>query len=444
MTTRLSTQPTEQPGREPVFVGSANRTEVYAHFKSGTIVRTPRSRSRSYPGLRGGAPPTRAFYAELARRCRGGVCLDVGCGAGEGASVMRRRAGRVIGLERDSEALVFAREYTDDVEVVSHDIEQPFPELQASHVIIADVLGHVKQPLAVLMHVREAAEAHAQIVIAEPSAVVRQRLTAPLRRAFSSQELQRLLTRAGLALDGWIMQRGSFVACWAWPVRTLWADALVEAAQAEHAGDFEAARDAFSRGSQGGNAATTREAHLGEARCEIQLGQGDAAVGALNAAQAADPECAATYAAMAEIALLTDDPRGALGLSVRALELEPTEPCAARIAAHAAELLGHPDAPAAWRTALSLAPDRVDVAGEVARICAERGDYAGGIHVFDRLRAYGEIHSAAFHVTFGWLLLSDGRMADARLEAELAVQLAPEDDAVAELWGAIRESALPQ
>ncbi len=444
MTTRLRAQPAEQPSREPIFVGSAKRTEVYAHFKSGVIVRTPRNRARSYPGLRGGAPPTRAFYAELARHCRGGVCLDVGSGSGEGATVLQRRAERVVGLERDSEALVFAREYTEDVEVLSHDLELPFPEVSASHAILADVLGHVKHPLAVLMHVRQATEADAGIVVAEPCAVVGQRLTAPLRRAISPQELQRLVTRSGMAFERWIMQQGSFVACWARPIRAPWADALVEAAQAERSGDFESALDAFTRATEGGGAETTREAHLGEARCEVQLGRGDAAVAALNAAQAADPECAATYAAMGAIALLTNDAQGALGLSVRALELEPTEPDAARIAAHAAELLGHPDAPAAWRTALSLAPDRVDVASEVARVFAERGDYAAGIHVFDRLRAYGEIHSAAFHVTLGWLLLSDGRMADARLEAELAVQLAPEDDAVAELWGAIRSSSPPQ
>ena len=444
MTTRVSAQPAEQPSREPIFVGSAKRTEVYAHFKSGVIVRTPRSRARSYPGLRGGAPPTRAFYAELARQSRGGVCLDVGSGSGEGANVLRRRADRVVGLERDSEALVFAREYTEGVEILSHDVERPFPDVVASHAILADVLGHVERPLAVLTHVRQATEGDAKIVVAEPCAVVGQRLTAPLRRAISSQQLQRLLTRAGLEFERWIMQQGSFVACWARPSRGAWADALVEAAHAEMSEDFEVARDAFTRATQGGDATTTREAHLGEARCEVQLGQGDAAVAALNAAQSADPECAATYAAMGEIALLTGDAQGALGLSVRALELEPTEPDAARIAAQAAELLGHPDAPAAWRTALSLAPDRVDVASQVARVFAERGDYAGGIHVFDRLRAYGEIRSAAFHVTLGWLLLSDGRMADARLEAELAVQLAPEDDAVAELWGAIRNSSPPQ
>lgn len=443
MKAHVSIQPDPDRGREPTYVGSAQRKEVYAHFKSGVIVRSPRTRSRAYPGLRGGAPPTRAFYAELARGVRGGTCLDVGAGAGEGSALLATRADRVVALERDAETLVFAKEFTHDVELIRHDVQTTFPELQAQHAIVADVLGHVQRPLDVLMHLRQATSADARIVIAEPCAVVGQRLSAPLRRAFSAQEMQRLLRRAGLVLERWILERGTFVACWARPARSLWADALVEAAHAEASGQHAAALDAFIRAAESDDEQQKHEAFLGQARNAIALRRGDAAVQSLHAAQATDPECAATYAALAELALLTGDTEGAFGLGIRALEIDSTERSAARVVAHAVERLGHPDAPAAWRTALSLAPDRGDVASEVARVFAERGDYANAVHVLERLRAYGDALGAEFHTTLGWLLLTDGRIADARLEAEVAVQLAPEDDAVAELWGAIRTGSKP-
>lgn len=438
MTTRVSAQPEAPANRDPVYVGSTQRSEVYAHFKSGAIVRAPRSRARSYPNLRGGAPPTRAFYAELARQCRGGLCIDVGTGSAEGAELLGARADRVFALERDREALAFAREYTRRAEIVDHDARYPLPVKGASHAMLADVLGHVKDPSVVLTHVRDALAEDGRALIAEPHAAPGQRLTPPLRRAFSTRELERLLARSGFRVESWVMQHGTFVSCFASPLRTAAADALVRGVRALSIGDPEAALGAFARATDSEDRLTAREARLGRARAAVALGRGNDAVMALDAAVAIDPDCSEAYASLAEIALLMGEADNALSLAMRAAELDSTSPLAARVAAHAAGRLGHPEAPAAWRTALSLSPDHVDVAGEAARVFAERGDYANGIVVFERLRAYGDPLGAPFHTTLGWLLLLDGRTADARLEAQMALQLAPHDDAASELWTALQ------
>jgi Flp pilus assembly protein TadD len=62
---------------------------------------------------------------------------------------------------------------------------------------------------------------------------------------------------------------------------------------------------------------------------------------------------------------------------------------------------------------------------------------------FERLRKYGDPVGAMFSVTLGWLLLADGRVADAALEARLAAALAPTESAVAELFGAIDQARNP-
>ena len=98
---------------------------------------------------------------------------------------------------------------------------------------------------------------------------------------------------------------------------------------------------------------------------------------------------------------------------------------------------GYPDALNAWRIAVNLAPDDLEVATGLARASAARQNYGFAIHVFERLRGYDTALGLQFHVTLAWLLLADGRKNDAAVEARYAAAIAPDDAAVSELVAAI-------
>ncbi len=124
----------------------------------------------------------------------------------------------------------------------------------------------------------------------------------------------------------------------------------------------------------------------------------------------------------------------ALELAARAAEIDPTEQTAAVALAWAADRAGHPDAFNAWRITERLLPDDLEVTTRLAALASERGDYAFGISVFERLRSYGDPLSAQFYVTLALMLAAEGRRADALLELRLARTLEPGNETVMELW----------
>jgi tetratricopeptide (TPR) repeat protein len=178
---------------------------------------------------------------------------------------------------------------------------------------------------------------------------------------------------------------------------------------------------------------------------ELSLGAGnaDTAVPALLEASrlAPDNPCALGY--LSELALLSEDSAHALDLAFRALELDPAHARACAAMARVVEGMAHPDTLSAWRIAARLAPDDPEIVTSYARVAAQHNDYAAAITCFEQLRSYEDSTSPAFHTTLAWLLLSDGRVADACVEAKIATALAPEDATVHELWHALREAGAP-
>lgn len=424
------------PRAEPVYVGGAHRREVHAHFPSGTIVRASRDRVRSYPGLRGAAPPTLAFYVELGRRARGHRVLDVGSGAGEGAAVLARFAREVVGLERDAEALAFSRQVAPTAEFVQHDVARPIKGEPADAAVIADVLGHVSNDLLVLLSVRDALVPGGALLIAEPRASLGQRLLPPARRAYSPEQLESLAARAGFRIAQWLSQNGTFVAALFERDDDSCRAALARASRAELEGDFDAALEAFERARQSSDRDVLREAWMGSGRCLMARGDGDGCVMAFGHAHDVDPGAAMPLARLSQVAWLTGSVEDAVVLAMQASKLDSANPIAAHVAALGAEHLAHPGAFGAWRIAALLAPAELDVVGPLSRLATTRGDAPFAISLFERLRSYGDALGVGFHVTLGYLLLSEGRRADARLEAELAVRLDPKDTDAAELLAA--------
>lgn len=436
---RTSRVPKPPPG-VPVYVPGQKTGEIWAHFASGVSVKACRNRTRSYPGLRSEAPPTQAFYAALTKLGAGTHVIDVGAGSGSGAQLLSETFDQVTAIESDAQAVAFAREVAPLARFVQADAGRPYTTAPADFAIVADVLGHVAHPHALLACLRPLLRDTATLLVAEPAAYVNQRLRFPVRRAFSPRALRSALTCAGYRVTSPLCETGTFSACLARPLRDAEADALVRGTHLVQRGDTSAALEAFTRAALSPDAVVRAEAELARGLLHLERGQGDAAARALFLARELEPGDARPLAALSRIALLTGSAPDALKLALEAARLDPTEFESACAVAIAAETLQHPDAFAAWRMAHALRPDDANVATELARSAAARNDYAFGISALERLREYRDRLDPALHLTLAWLLVAEGRTRDAALEARLVSALTPNDPAVAELWAAIDQT----
>lgn len=427
----------------PIYVAGSLPGEVWAHFPSGAIVKAPRGRARSYPGLVGEAPPTGAFYGaalQLAREVT--RVIDAGCGSGAGTRRLTQRFDCVTAIECDGPALAFAREHAPLGHFVQADLCRRLDVPAAEAAILADVLGHVKDPSACLRNVAARLVADAPVLIAEPCAHAAQHLVAPARRAFGRRALRSLLLRSGLEIDAWLLEAGSFIACVARCSADPAIQSLVEAERASIT-DRTASRAAYDRAARSGRADARLEATVAIAELELERGDGDAAVAALFQAGELDPKDPRPLVGLSRISLITGSAHDALKLALDAVRLDPSDASATAAVARAAGHLQHPDAFTAWRLAAGLAPDDAAIATELARCAAERGDYAFGLAALTRLRQYAEAFSPSLHVTVAWLLIAEGHLADAVIEARTATALDASDPGLTALWQALSEAGAP-
>lgn len=431
--TRAPTVPLDEV-LPPTYVAGGTRSDVFAHFRSGLIVRAGRSRARTYPGLRGAAPPTTVFYGIACQLPDVGHVLDVGCGSGDGTRRLCTRFSNVTGIDSGAEALVFAREWCPRGQFVQADVTAPFEAEPADLAVIADLLGHLRQPELALRHTRAHLGPASRLLVAEPLAIPLQRLASPARRAQSLRSLEALLVRSGLRLRDWVSKRGTFVACIAEVAMGAGTDSLLAGLDALGSGEPAAARAALDTAAGCGSKPIEREALLASAQAALVLGDGDAAARALMTAAALDPDDARPLAGLAELSFLTNDVPTALRLGLEAAQRDPCEPSASRIAAFAALALGHRDAMSAVRVANNLAPDDFDLARALSEAASRLGDGGPGVAALERVRAYGDDQGASLHVELSRALLAQGRRADAELEARLARARHPEDPEVIELW----------
>ena len=425
-----------QASHEPSYELGRREAEIVARFPSGKRVAVTRGRARAYPGLRSSAPSTLAFYQTFAPLMRAKHVLDAGSGSGLGTLLLCDHALHVTALDNNARALEFGREYAGNAEFVQTDLCHGSSVDRADAAFVIDVLGHLARPERALRGLRACLTVGSQLFVAEPKAHGSQRLLAPACRAFSQVALSNLLLRSGFDVESAPAIGANFVALLATRSGDPALEALVEGFHQAGRGQFRAARDEFARARQSSRDDVKLEALLGEAEAAFAANDGDNAVRCYFEANALDATGRA-LAGLARVALATGDLADALKLSVDALERDPTEAIAHAMMAIAAEQLAHPDAFNAWRVAVNLAPDDLEVATGLARASAARQNYAFAIQVFERLRGYSSALGIEFHVTLGWLLLADGRKSDAQVEARYANALVPEHAAVAELQGAI-------
>jgi 2-polyprenyl-3-methyl-5-hydroxy-6-metoxy-1,4-benzoquinol methylase len=424
--------------REPTYVPSGRRGQLYAHFRSGLIVRAGRERVRSYPGLRGAAPPTLAIYEVLKQLPPSTHVLDLGSGAGIGTRRLTTHFDAVTAVDSSSEALAFAREYAPLARYVHTDACESLPDEEYGAVAIVDVLGHVASPELALVNLRSRLRHDAVVLVAEPRASTVQRLEAPARRAYSPAELVALLTRSGFVVKEWVMARGSFVSCLARVDRSEESANLCRGLACLRAGQLDAALAALSQATDGPHLVAI-EAQLARAYIHLERRDGDASVRCFLRASELDPADARPTAGLAEIALRTRDIASAVRLSTTALSNDPTCAPAAHILALAAEELDPSQAVIAWQRAHDLAPDDLGTASGLAQAAVAQQNAKLAIRAYERLRSYGADHGVDFNVTLAWLLIADGRSADAEMEARVAHAKAPHDAAVIELRRTLSE-----
>jgi SAM-dependent methyltransferase len=393
------------------------------------------SRARAYPGLGGPAPDTRALYrAALALAPAARRAIDLGCGAGLGTAELLGKLDSVLGLDSDPAAVHFARRYLPDASI---ELDQGKGLPESDLVCVVDVLGQTAVPEQVLRRARRALSEGGRVFIAEPQAYPTQDLLPPVMQAFSKPMLESLMARAGLEPELWLDDVGHFVVCLAKAAGDdLW-QAIEQAEQAAADGAHDRALQLYTLASGSKNATVALESRLGMAQAHCDLGQLDKAAEALLGAARNAPDSARPLAGLSLLSRVGNDRMSALSLAVQALDMDPAEAAAAQALAEAAESLQQADALAAWRLTSSLAPADVRAASELARLAAERGDFNYAISVLERLREFRNDVGVDFHVTLGWLCLQAGRVADARLEAEVARVMDPDGDAVRELWARV-------
>lgn len=426
--------------RPPLYVHSAGSRDLWAHFPSGTIVRACAGRTRRYPGLCGEAPPTQAFYDALCQLApRAEHVIDAGCGSGDGTRKLSEHFDRVTGIDRDPEAIAFAREWAPLARYVVSDMSDAPSVAVADAAIVADVVCQARRPAELMRNLRVRMAPGGVVLVAEPSAFVSQTLAAPTRRAYSKSGLTSLLSRSGYGVSGWVCDQGSYVACIATPLFEAATDALTEAESAAERQEYDQALVLYRAAERSSKSDVQREAVLGQGRVLFAVGDGDGAAKAFFRVREMAPNDARSLAGLSQLVLASGEAHEALRLAVEAEELEPTEPEAALALALAADAMGLTEAFSSWRIAARLSPDDPGVAAKLARAAAERGDYALCISVFERLRQYGDPLGPAFHVTLAWLLIAQGRTSDAALEAQLATTLAPHDPAVLEVWRSLED-----
>ena len=423
--------------REPHYEFGRREAEIIARFPSAKRVPVTGGRSRAYPGLRSVAPSTLAFYQRFAPLVGGKHVIDAGSGSSQGTRLLCQRVPHVTALDNDARALDFGREYAPGAEFRQADLCYGTPVDRADAAVLVDVLGHLARPEAALRGLRACLSVGSGVFVAEPKAYGSQRLQAPACRAFSAGSLARLLLRSGFEVTGEVGTSASFLALAAKRSGDPAVDALVEGFWQISRGDFSAAQREFLRARQSKRKEVKLEAVLGEAEAAFAANDGDNAVRCYFEANALDSKDGSALSGLARLALAMGQLDDALRLALDALKCDPTEATANTAMAIAAEQLAHPDTFNAWRIAVNLAPDDLEVATGLARVSAARKNFSFAIQVFERLRSYGSALGVDFHVTLGWLLLADGRKGDAAVEARYAAAIAPAHPALTELVQAL-------
>jgi 2-polyprenyl-3-methyl-5-hydroxy-6-metoxy-1,4-benzoquinol methylase len=420
-----STRPSvANPADRIDYSQSVQNRQCSAKFPDGTVVPITSGRACRFPFLRSSAPDTsplylvaRAYFNDKAPTTR---VLDVGCGSGIGTDILACQFDSVLGIDSDLSAIAFANKLFPDRHFQAQELESHNGPEKYGLIFVCDLLGLVLSPLSVLNHLRSLLASDGSIFVAEPLAYSSQSLIWPSRRAFSRRALTNLLGSAGFRVEKWLVEEGTYVGCVAVLDSLDDSHLLVQGADAQSAGDAEKALSFFQAASKSENREVALEAVLAEAGLRSLCGDGDGAVSAyLRAASMShlDPRA---KAGLSQISCEIGEFADALSLADSALRVDPTDVSSACARALALEKISPPQAIFAWRLALALAPDNVQIAIRLARMATKKSERLLALWAFSRGRQYGEPQSIDFYLVLIETLRAMGRTNDANTELALA------------------------
>ena len=433
---RVMRRAAPQPPRYETRPGAI---ETVAEFAAGATLRVERTRERSYPGLTGEAPPTLSMYeAALGMLDGARRVLDAGCGAGTGSQLLGQRFTEVVGIDKSTLAINFARNMAPEAKLFVGDLTGPLSIGTVDAAVVVDVLAHVAAPDKMLVALRGALPLGRKIYVAEMAAYPAQHLRSPARRGFSKGTLASLLTTCGYEVSSWERTEGAFLACVATPFSDPAWEALQRGFDRAAEGKLDLAEQDFGQARAAARTAIAVEGWLAEAALGLALRNGDRAIHAFFKAREIAPADARPVAGLARIAIAMNDIDGAARFAAAAERLDPTDVDLACTLAVIAERTRRSTAMAAWLTALNLAPDSLEIALSFAQAATEQQQCDLAVWALERVRAYGDDHGTSIHLALASAMLGAGRRADALLEAQLAERVNPHDPGVADLMAQLK------
>jgi 2-polyprenyl-3-methyl-5-hydroxy-6-metoxy-1,4-benzoquinol methylase len=139
---------------------------------------------------------SRLAYTAIAPLVAGGAVVDVGCGIGAGTAVLARTAKSIVGVDKNCEAIAFARSMNVGVPLEAWDIaDWPFPG-RYDFVVSIECIEHISNALAALRNMMLMAK---QVFVSTP---IRQRVGAPANathvREYTMLEFEQLVEATGI------------------------------------------------------------------------------------------------------------------------------------------------------------------------------------------------------------------------------------------------------
>lgn len=145
---------------------------------------------------------------------KGDAVVDCGCGVGYGAALLAEKADRVVGFERDPEAVDFARRHwaRENVAIVEADLNEPTGYGGCETAVAFEVIEHLADPRPFLRGLRK--QGIRRLFASVPNEAVYPHRTPTTtvkfhHRHYTREEFENLLNDCGWKVDEWWGQRGA-------------------------------------------------------------------------------------------------------------------------------------------------------------------------------------------------------------------------------------------
>ncbi len=379
-------------------------------------------------------PPVRpradlSFYRACAKALEQEVVVwDVGCGDGQGTSLLVSEGRTVLGFDPRGRVNDH-RHPSGGAQFMAALPSVVLPHEAPDLIIVADVLGYVEHPESLLLQLSGFAKPSTQLLVWEPRSEPTQQLPAGKLRAWTDQELAELA-----ALGGWHAHDQSRVCA-----------TFASLAATCGPPDFVQTLSRLALGLLGAEASPpaglppqlAAAVYVQQARVALKARDADRASSYFLDALNVNPTNTIALCGLARLALSGEDLSDAVHLLRTCLELDPANLQASQLWTQVLELTTPEECITAYQALANLCPADANTLSTLAQLHAETGEPLLAIQDLERLRRYHPTPSLGLSLTLGWLLHSVGRNSDAEVEARLASLMDPDGLEVKDLLAAL-------